>query len=147
MDALDLITLGRRLIKIGADAMRGSSSEGMPMGPRAVLRDVTAHPESSIKDITARTGLPQSYVSEWVAKFREHGVLESRSDPADGRRTLVRVSAGHRQIVAEKGSVLVDAALAQALGASDAEAARIIETVADLARRLQPAEPGQEAKG
>lgn len=116
------------------------------MGPRAVLRDVSAHPDSSIRDITARTGLPQSYVSEWVARFREHGVLQSKTDPADGRRTLVRVSAGHRQTVAERGSVPVDAALAYALGATDAEAARIIETLADLARRLEPAEPGSNRR-
>ena len=80
-----------------------------------MLRDVFAHPGSSITDITARTGLPQSYVSESAARLRSQGILETSADPADGRRTLVRVSAEHPRTVAGKGSAPVDAALAAAL--------------------------------
>src|SRR5580693_7809367 len=61
----------------------------LPTGPSLVLRDVFAHPGSSITDITARTGLPQSYVSESVARLRSQGILETSADPADRRRTLV----------------------------------------------------------
>ena len=116
MNALDLIMLGRQLTKIGEEVLRGSKAQAMPTGPSLVLRDVFAHPGSSITDVTARTGLPQSYVSESVARLRDQGIVETSADPADGRRTLVRVTAAHPRTVAAKGSAPVDAALAAALG-------------------------------
>ena len=116
----------------------------MPAGPSLVLRDVFAHPGSSITDITARTGLPQSYVSESVARLRSRGILETSADPADGRRTLVRVSAGHPRTVAAKGSAPVDGALAAALGEPDGgpAVAEIVATLNALAERLRPESPG-----
>jgi DNA-binding MarR family transcriptional regulator len=172
VDALDLIMLGRQLTKIGEAVLRrpgdatgpgdtadrldttgragawagGTSGSGsgpvMPNGPSLVLRDVFAHPGSSITDITGRTGLPQSYVSESVARLRDQGIVETAADPADGRRTLVRVSAGHPRTVAAKGMASVDAALAEALGEPEGGAAEIIETLERLAARLRPASPG-----
>ena len=116
----------------------------LPTGPSLVLRDVFAHPGSSITDITARTGLPQSYVSESVARLRSQGILETSADPADGRRTLVRVSAGHPRTVAAKGSAPVDGALAAALGEPDGgpAMAEIVATLSALAERLRPESPG-----
>jgi Winged helix DNA-binding domain len=116
----------------------------MPAGPSLVLRDVFAHPGSSISDITGRTGLPQSYVSESVARLRGQGILETSTDPADGRRTLVRVSAEHPRTVALKGSASVDGALAAALGEPEAgpEVTEIIGTLTALAERLRPESPG-----
>jgi DNA-binding MarR family transcriptional regulator len=141
MNALDLIMLGRQLTKIGEEVLRGSKAQAMPTGPSLVLRDVFAHPDSSITDVTARTGLPQSYVSESVARLRDQGIVETSADPADGRRTLVRVTAEHPRTVAAKGAVPVDAALAAALG-HPADAGEIIATLAALAERLRPASPG-----
>jgi DNA-binding MarR family transcriptional regulator len=141
MNALDLIMLGRQLTKIGEEVLRGSKAQAMPTGPSLVLRDVFAHPDSSITDVTARTGLPQSYVSESVARLRDQGIVETSADPADGRRTLVRVTAEHPRTVAAKGSVPVDAALAAALG-HPADAGEIITTLAALAERLRPSSPG-----
>jgi DNA-binding MarR family transcriptional regulator len=37
--------------------------------------------------------MPQSHVSETVARLRKQGTVGSFPDPADRRRTLVRVSA------------------------------------------------------
>jgi DNA-binding MarR family transcriptional regulator len=169
VDALDLIMLGRQLTKIGEEVMRGSKpppteaaqtqatqtqatqtqapqtqAPFMPTGPSLVLRDVFANPGSSITDITARTGLPQSYVSESVARLRGQGILQTSADPADGRRTLVRVSDQHPRTVAAKGSVPVDAALAAALGEPDggATVTEIIGTLNALAARLASETPG-----
>jgi len=116
----------------------------MPTGPSLVLRDVFANPGSSITDITARTGLPQSYVSESVARLRGQGIVRTSADPADGRRTLVRVSAQHPRTVAAKGSAPVDAALAAALGEPNGGAAvtKIIGTLSALADQLAPETPG-----
>jgi DNA-binding MarR family transcriptional regulator len=140
VDAIDLIVLGRRLTKIGEEAMRGSTAEALPAGPTLVLRDVLAHPGSSITEVTARTGLPQSYASESVARLRELGAVETVSDPTDGRRTLVRVSDRHLRNVARKGAATVDAALAAALGESDPDG--VLSSLEALAEQLRPAEPG-----
>jgi DNA-binding transcriptional ArsR family regulator len=140
VNALDLIMLGRQLTKIGEEVMRGSAASSMPTGPSLVLRDVFAHPDSSITDVTARTGLPQSYVSESVARLRDQGIVETSADPADGRRTLVRITAQHPRTVAAKGSVSVDGALAAALGDA-AGAGRVIGMLSELAERLRPGSP------
>jgi len=167
MNALDLIVLGRQLTKIGEEVLRGSEDAAgqdagghgerpaqasgrprqvpfMPAGPSLVLRDVFAHPGSSITDITGRTGLPQGYVSESVARLRSQGILETSADPADGRRTLVRVSAEHPRTVAARGSAPVDGALAAALGEPDGGPAvtEIVATLSALAERLRPESPG-----
>lgn len=132
---------GRAGARAGGTSGSGSGPV-MPNGPSLVLRDVFAHPGSSISDITGRTGLPQSYVSESVARLRDQGIVETAADPADGRRTLVRVSAGHPRTVAAKGMASADAALAEALGEPEGGAAEIIGTLERLATRLRPASPG-----
>jgi DNA-binding transcriptional ArsR family regulator len=137
MDALDLIVLGRRLTRIGEDAMRGHGDPLPPTGQSLVLRAVFANPDSSITDIAARTGLPQSYVSESVARLREQGVLETRPDPTDRRRTLARVGGGHSRAVARRGAVSVDGTLDATF--EDPEAPKILE---ELGRRLRPSESG-----
>ena len=144
MNALDLILLGRQLAKIGEEVLRGSAAQSMPAGPSLVLRDVFAHPDSSITDVTARTGLPQSYVSESVARLRDQGIVQTSADPADGRRTLVRLAAGHPATVAAKGSASVDAALATALGEPEGgpSVTETIDILTALAARLRPASPG-----
>jgi DNA-binding MarR family transcriptional regulator len=143
MEALDLIVLGRQLAKIGEEAMRGSKKPLMATGPSLVLRDVFAHRDASINEIAERTGLPQSYVSESVAKLREQALVQTMIDPADKRRTLVRISDAHPRTVAGKGAVDVDAALAEALGCGDVDAARqVIDLLTMLCERLRPARPG-----
>jgi DNA-binding MarR family transcriptional regulator len=147
MDALDLIVLGRQLARIGEDTMRGSKALALPTGPTLVLRDVLAHPDSSIGEVTARTGLPQSYASESVARLREQGIVETKPDPKDGRRTLVRLSSQHMRNVAKKGSVPVDLALAAELGELDsAKLKSILGTLGDLSVRLRPRDPGPFAE-
>jgi DNA-binding MarR family transcriptional regulator len=143
VDALELITLGRRLVRIGEDAIRGGSALPLPAGQALVLRDVMAHPHSSITDITSRTGLAQSIVSKAVARFREEGLVDTEPDPADGRRLLVEISAQHRREVARKGAVSVDDALAMALREPDRRAtAEFISVLETVAERLRPVKPG-----
>jgi len=143
MDALVLIMLGRQLVKIGEEAMRGGQAPPLPAGHALVLRDVLAHPGSSVTDITGRTGLAQSIVSKAIARFQGQGIVEVETDPADGRRTLARVSAGHLGDVRRKGAVPADAALAAALGEADPVAvSEIISGLETLAGRLRPARSG-----
>ena len=126
MDALDLILLGRRLTKIGERALRGAAPSQTTTGRALVLRDVFANPQSSVTEITLRTGLPQSYVSESIAALRNEGLLETSPDPQDRRRTRVTVTRAHRRRVATRGSTPIDAALAEDVGQ---EQARLVLSV------------------
>jgi DNA-binding MarR family transcriptional regulator len=146
MDALQLIRLGRRLTRIGEEALRGGKAPALPNGPSLVLSDVFAHADSSISEIAERTSLPQSYVSESVAKLRDQGMIETRVDSADRRRTLVRVSAEHTRTVARKASTPVDAALAEAVAPLSEDpgkpAAEVLKALESLYQRLCAEPPG-----
>lgn len=147
MDALELIVLGRKLAKIGEEAMRGGQLPASPAGHALVLRDVLAHPGSSVTDITARTGLAQSIVSKAIARFQGQGVIQTEADAADGRRTLARVSDGHLGEVRRRGAAPAEAALAAALGEDDpAAVAETISVLEALAARLRPAAEGPVAR-
>jgi DNA-binding MarR family transcriptional regulator len=144
MEALELIQFGRRLVRIGEQVLRSSGdSAAPPLGPSMVLQDVFSHPGSSVTDITGRTGLPQSYVSESVARLRDQRLVVTDVDPADRRRTLVRASPEHLQVVAHKGTASVDAALAEAFAESDPiKAKALIRALAEMSERLRPAKVG-----
>ncbi len=138
MDALDLIVLGRQLVKIGEHALRGGPSGAAPSGRALVLRDVFANPLSSISEIAVRTGLPQSYVSESVAALCADGVLRTSSDPNDRRRTLTTISPAHRRRVARRASVQVDNALAEQIGEQHATVVLpLLQRLTDLVRPEQ----------
>ncbi len=144
MEALELIQLGRRLVRIGEQVLRSTGGgPAPPLGPSLVFQDVFGHPGSSVTDITARTGLPQSYVSESVARLRDQGLVVTEVDPADRRRTLVRASPEHLRRVARKGSASVNAALAEAFGEDDpGRAELLIGCLSEMATSLLPAEAG-----
>jgi len=109
VNALDLYLLGRSLMKLGEEAMRGDNAPAVPTGIRLILIDLVEHPGSSIGEITARTGLPQSHVSQSVARLRARGAVATASDPHDGRKTLVRLSADLPARAARLGSAPVEA--------------------------------------
>ncbi len=133
MDALDLILLGRQLTRIGEHALRGGSQPEMTNGRALVLRDVLANPDASVSAITARTGLPQSYVSESVAALRERGILETTPDTQDRRRTLATVTTAHRRRVAKRASVPVNMTLTKEIGEERAQIALpLLERIAEL---------------
>ncbi|WP_432992825.1 MarR family transcriptional regulator [Dactylosporangium sp. CA-233914] len=90
MNGLELLVLGRTLMKLGSVAMPALGDESLPASVRSVLIDVTQHPDSSVGEIAARTGFPQSHVSASIARLQEHGSVVSSPDPRDRRRTLVR---------------------------------------------------------
>jgi DNA-binding MarR family transcriptional regulator len=156
MQALDLILLGRQLARLGEQAMRDDDPDGnsiaalgatLPAGALIVMRDVLANPGSSITDITTRTRLPQSYVSESVNKLRVKGLAEITADPADRRRTLVRLTAAHLEHVARHSARNADDVLRSALGDVDAASAgQVIALLSDLASRLRAETPAPAAR-
>jgi DNA-binding MarR family transcriptional regulator len=93
MDGVELLRLGRRLVKLAEEAIPANAGfHKLPTSVRAVMIDVFEHPDSSIQDITHRTGYPQSHVSASVTKLRESGIFVTTTDPKDRRRTLVRAA-------------------------------------------------------
>ena len=146
MDALELFQLGRWLTKLGEDAMRPLGVPPSRPGRRLILMDAFAFPDSSVGETATRTGLPQSYVSEMVAKLRDLGAFETRADPADRRRTLVKMSGSVPKTVVGSGAVPVDELLIEALcGSPPGRAAELVSALGEIAARLRLAHGGTSA--
>jgi DNA-binding MarR family transcriptional regulator len=131
---MSLFLLGRKLMQIAEGALPGGKKG---TSRRLVFVDVAYHPNSSISEITTRTGFPQSLVSTAVAGLRELGLLESEPDPLDRRRTLVRTTPALEAIQDRLGSVPIDDILAREL-AADNQLTDVIAAIDLLSRLLIP---------
>jgi len=131
-----LFLLGRKLMQVAESALpRGGAATSV----RLVVIDVAYHPNSSISEITERTGFPQSLVSAAVARLREFGVLETGPDPSDRRRTLVRTTPALREIGQQAGQFSLEAVLASWLTPEQqGELAEAVAALELLARLLTP---------
>jgi SAM-dependent methyltransferase/DNA-binding MarR family transcriptional regulator len=139
MDALAVFLLGRTLLKIAEEAIHRAGFYQLPTSVRLILVDVFEHPNSSIGEITARTGLPQSHVSAAVARLRQGGALVTVVDPQDRRRTLVGPSPNVLRRVQHQAPAPIDGALAAALGTSEThDVEEVVSTLEGLAQRLLP---------
>ncbi|KFG09394.1 MULTISPECIES: MarR family transcriptional regulator [Streptomyces] len=147
MNGVELFLLGRALMKIGEGALpEPPGGAGRYAGSArvvlAVAGDITAHPDSAVGEIAARTGLPQSQVSSAVARLKEAGAVHTAPDPADRRRVLVRQAAGVSDRVAQVRAAGIEEALTLALGSDDPQRLREVSDALDvLARNLLP-QPG-----
>jgi DNA-binding MarR family transcriptional regulator len=140
MDAVELYLLGRKLLKIAESAFPDDGrGGGLTTSVRMILIDVSENPGSSIGEITARTGFPQSHVSASVARLRDLGALETSIDARDGRRTVVRLAEDIRERRAVRASLPIDGPLASALGTADpADVAQVTDALEGVAERLIP---------
>ena len=136
MNGLELFLLGRRLMKLGEDAIPPSGFHQLATSVRSVLADALTHPGSSISDITERTGFPQSHVSASVARLRDLGALVTEADPADRRRTLVHPAPGIIARGLQHASVPVDETIVKALAAQDQDQAAVAIAALELLVRL-----------
>jgi DNA-binding MarR family transcriptional regulator len=127
-------------MKLGEEAMPRAGFVRLPSSVQTILIDISEHPDSSISQVVARTGFPQSLVSEAVARLRDRGALITAVDPTDRRRTLVRMSADIRTRMRRAPADSVEPVIAAALGIDDPEElARVISTLQALADRLSAA--------
>jgi DNA-binding MarR family transcriptional regulator len=142
VNGLELFLLGRKLMKLGEEAIPPSGFHQMPASVRSVLVDVYEHPSSSVSEITARTGFLQSHVSTSVTRLRAAGGLITTTDPADRRRTLVSPNPEIQRGLRSMPWVPVDAVLARTIGTGDpAQAAEAVAALELLARLLTPDAP------
>lgn len=124
-------------MKLGETAMPAAGFRRLPSSVQLVLVDIGDHPDTSVSGVVRRTGLPQSAVSEAVARLAKAGVITTATDPADRRRTLARVKAEVRARKDRAPAEPIDEPLAAALGLNDtAEVADVVQVLADLARRF-----------
>ncbi|MBP8533757.1 helix-turn-helix domain-containing protein [Streptomyces sp. MK37H] len=144
MNGVELFLLGRTLMKIGEEAMPEppGGADRHKGSTRLVLiaaSDVAAHPGTTVGDIAARTGLPQSQISTAVARLKEAGAIAVAPDPADRRRVLISPAAEPSARVEQVRATTIDAALAAALGTDDPHRLReVADALAVLARHLVP---------
>ncbi|WP_327110484.1 helix-turn-helix domain-containing protein [Nocardia sp. NBC_01730] len=104
--------------------------------------DILEHPDSTVGEIAARTGLPQSAVSTAVARLKEAGAIITTVDPRDRRRSLVRRAEHASRRVAQVRATPVDDAVAAALADTNPAAVReVLDALGTLTRHLRPREP------
>ncbi|WP_329415659.1 MarR family transcriptional regulator [Streptomyces sp. NBC_00704] len=150
MDGVELFLLGRTLMKIGEEALPEppDGAGRYAGGARTVLivaSDIAAGQATTVGEIAARTGLPQSQVSTAVARLKEAGSVQTSPDPADRRRMLVRPNPEVSPRVAQVRAVDAGGAVAAALGSDDpGRLAEVMEALDVLARNLTP-RPGPGA--
>ncbi|GAB3838809.1 MarR family transcriptional regulator [Dactylosporangium cerinum] len=114
MGPVELMLLGRTLMKIGEQAL--PSAGGGERTVVIVMSDVYDHPGTTVGEVAARTGLPQSAVSNAVARLREAGSVLAGPDPADRRRQLLHRNPEPTARQREVAAVDIGPALAAALG-------------------------------
>ncbi|MGR6923436.1 MarR family winged helix-turn-helix transcriptional regulator [[Actinomadura] parvosata] len=142
MNGVELFLLGRTLMKIGEEAMPSEGIGEQSTSARTVLivvSDLRAHPETTVGEIAARTGLPQSAVSAAIGRLRSAGAVIAETDPRDRRRTIIREAPEVSERVTRVRDTPIDAAVAAALRTNDPQ--RVRETVValeELADRLIP---------
>ncbi|MEV0354957.1 MarR family transcriptional regulator [Nocardia sp. NPDC050697] len=142
VNGVELLLLGRALMKIGEEAIPADGLPEYSTGARAVLvvaAEIAAAETSTVGEIAARTGLPQSAVSRCVARLLDAGSVVSEPDPGDRRRSLLRQAPQTSERVAAVRAGTIDAALATAIGTDDpALLAEVRAQLEQLAALLVP---------
>ncbi|MER7705934.1 helix-turn-helix domain-containing protein [Kitasatospora sp. NPDC097605] len=147
MNGVELFLLGRTLMKIGEQAMPepAAGARGSVRAVLVTLGEIVANPGTTVGEIAARTGLPQSQVSTAVARLTEAGSVTTDPDPADRRRRLIHPAPEPSSRVTEVRTTTIDTALAAALTTPNgtpptpATLHTVTEALATLAHHLGPA--------
>ncbi|MDN3354632.1 MarR family transcriptional regulator [Actinomadura sp. DC4] len=132
MDGVRLHRLGKRLIDLSREVTTQAGDASLTPAEIAVIEDALKHPGSPVTDITARTGFAQSHVSESVARLKERGLVETEQDPADRRRTRIRLSGVARQAVLERAGRDADDVITQAIPERADRVTELLDELADL---------------
>lgn len=137
VDGGQLHRLGRRLIELSRQATGESGDLVLTPGETAVLEDVIKHPDGPISEIARRTGFVQSHVSTSVARLTARDLLHTAADPADGRRTRVRITEPALAAITRRSARRIDDPVRRAV--TDPAAARRVTALLDeLAGLLLP---------
>lgn len=135
-----LYRLARQLREIALTAVADPDDAPIPLGLVLITDDIVHHDNTTISEITARTGLAQSLVSKTVTRLRDAGVVTTEPDPTDRRRTRVSVTATARsEIFAGRGNRSITASLRARCPDLDPDRAAVVEHhLEELIANLQP---------
>jgi DNA-binding MarR family transcriptional regulator len=135
MGPVELMLLGRTLMKIGEQALPAAG--GGERTAVIVMSDVYDHPGTTVGEVAARTGLPQSAVSNAVARLREVGSVLAGPDPADRRRQLLHRNPEPTARQHEVAAIDIGPAVAGALGEHrPADLTEVLAALETLGRHL-----------
>jgi DNA-binding MarR family transcriptional regulator len=126
-------------------AIRAFAAGDLTGAQRAVMRVlVEAKAPMSLSSLRQSLGLAQSTVSGIVERLVKRGMIMRRSDPADGRGTLLAPSKAVNDFLETKVPELVRSPLAEALALADgAERRKILESLRRLHQLLRDASSEQ----
>ena len=138
VDVIRLNRLARQLREIALKASQEGAELSISVGELAVIETVARNPDSTISEISRRTGLAQSWVSKIVRELSEDGVFHHGKDPNDRRQTRVRLDPEiQRRTVEDYGARPIDEAVADAAPHLDAAGVkRVKELLVELDRLL-----------
>lgn len=134
MKAVTLHKLGRRLVSEANRLTYATAKADFTPAELAILEDLYAHPNSSVKQIKDRTGFAQSHVSVSLSKLTERGQVVLASDPKDARSRLADLTPATRATISKRSASDVEAGLTAALGQADAQ--RLVKLLSRAAKIL-----------
>src|SRR5947209_20094186 len=88
MEVGDLVYLGQQLTRLGRMAMHANSPD-LQAAEAMVVSELLEKRYSTITELVGRTGYAQSRVSKAVAVLRSQGIVGTRTDTDDRRRSVV----------------------------------------------------------
>lgn len=148
MQLNDLIYLGRRLAQTGQLAMHEDTPDLVGAEPR-VLADLLDRRFSTVTEISQRTGYTQGRVSTAVATLRDAGLVGTRPDTQDRRKTVVfatLLADEHAGPLRHRSAESLLAVLLGDLPDDDrATVERALEILLDRLRQTDPAAPRERA--
>lgn len=144
MQLNDLIYLGRRLAQAGQLAMHEDTPDLVGAEPR-VLADLLDRRFSTVTEISHRTGYTQGRVSTAVATLRDAGLVGTRPDTKDRRKTVVfatLLADEHAGPLRHRGAESLLNVLLRDLGDEErSNVEQALEVLLDRLRHTDPAAP------
>jgi DNA-binding MarR family transcriptional regulator len=135
MDGVRMHRLGKRLIDLSREVTTSAGDASLTPAEIAVIEDALKHPGSPVSEIKVRTGFAQSHVSESVARLKERGLVETSPDPADRRRTRVRLTEPAREAVLARAERSADEVIGRVVE-DTVRARRVVALLDELAAML-----------
>jgi DNA-binding MarR family transcriptional regulator len=120
---------------LGRFAMRNAKTSLSVLG---TLQMLSGHGEQRVADLAAKVGLTQSAISRQVADLVRAGLVERRIDDADGRATLIRISAEGEARLAQERETRAEQLCEVVTDWDGAQVDHVLDAVRLLAEMLEP---------
>jgi len=132
LSAGELYRLARVLREVALAVTADPDGAPPPLALVVISEDIARHDETTVGEIAARTGLAQSLVSKTVAQLREAGVVQSRADNSDRRRSRISITdAARSQVFPARGGRSITDALHARFAKLPPERINTVETLLD----------------